>query len=136
MLIANPGMENNLDRPTRLWPGKRPRGRWSPIYPRARHANSSVAANPTCGATERAEESAAPARRRGEMGNDAERVRRLVPGEDKIDNVHEKGGPKRRLDQVAQGTSPPGAKRRPIRWLLRDTAPTQAQSKGHKDEEQ
>src|ERR1700674_5616884 len=75
-------------------------------------------------------------RRCGEVGNDAERVRWLVPGEDKVENVHEQCGPKRCLCQVGPRTAPPGTPLGLIRWLFGHTAPTQAQSEGHKDEEQ
>src|SRR5712671_4692608 len=67
-------------------------------------------------------------RRRGKVRNNVERVRRLVPGQDKINNVHEQRGPKRSLGHVAPRTAPPGAQGYLIRWLLRDAAPTQAQN--------
>ena len=70
------------------------------------------------------------------MRNDAVGIRRLVPGEDKIENVHEAGGPKRGLGQVAPGAAAPGTPRGLLGWLLRDAAPTQAQSDPQKDEEQ
>ena len=60
----------------------------------------------------------------------------LLPGEDKIENVNEQCGPKRSLGHVAPRTAPPGAQPGLIGWLLRHTAPTQAQSDGHKDKEQ
>src|SRR5437899_11170703 len=75
-------------------------------------------------------------RRRGKVRNNVERVRRLVPGEDKVEKVNEQRGPERSLSHVAPGTAPPGAQGGLFRWLLRDAAPTQAQSDGHKDEEQ
>src|ERR1019366_3206396 len=40
-------------------------------------------------------------RRRGKVRNHAVRVGRLVPGEDKIENVYETGGPKCCLGQIA-----------------------------------
>src|SRR5713226_1928212 len=75
-------------------------------------------------------------RRRGKVRDDAERIRGLVPGEDKVSDVHEQSGPESGFGHVKPRTAPPRTFRSLIRWLLRDTAPTQTQGERDKDKEQ
>src|SRR5712692_3154940 len=74
--------------------------------------------------------------RREKVRDDAERIRGLVPGEDKVCDVHEDSGAESGFGHVKPRTAPPRTFRSLIRWLLRDTAPTQTQGERDKDKEQ
>src|SRR3981189_1216517 len=75
-------------------------------------------------------------RRFGKVRNDAERIRRLVPGENKVGQVHEQRSPEDCFGYVAPSAAPPRAPRGFIDRLIRKTTPTQAQCESDKDKEQ